>query len=84
MLGWILSLHVLWRLDILRWTPKQAAAASDFRSVEAMSAFVARQTGCRPRAVMAAGGFERLLHACVERWQRGEGTDFARSWGSPT
>jgi len=79
MLGWVLSLHVLWRLDMLRRTPKQVAAASGFRSAEAMSAFVGRQTGCRPRAVMASGGFERLLDACVQRWQHGDLTQRARA-----
>jgi len=68
MLGWILSLHVLWRLDILRWGTKHTAAVSGFRSVEAMSSFVARQTGCRPGVLLARGGFEQLLDSCVKRW----------------
>lgn len=69
LLGWVLSLHVLWRLDILGWQPKHVADSVSFRSVDAMALYVKRWTGERPRRILGkGGGFDGLVKECDARF----------------
>ena len=61
LLGWILSLHSLWRLDILVWTSKQAATAAGFSSPDAWAQYIKHHAGDRPSYLLHKGGFHYLL-----------------------
>lgn len=61
LLGMMLSLHGLWRLDILEWSVKQVASASGFTSARTWSNYLERHTKARPLALIAGGGFSAYL-----------------------
>jgi AraC-like DNA-binding protein len=61
LLGWSTALHGLWRLEVLEWPIKRAAAEAGFHSVGAFSNYVRRHTGARPTHLLEAIGFRSLL-----------------------
>jgi hypothetical protein len=65
LLGAMLALHTLWRLDILNWPLKKAAAAAGFRSTEALTNYIHRHTHARPTVLLRSGGFTYLLDKLV-------------------
>jgi hypothetical protein len=65
LLGLTVSLHALWRRDVLRWTSKHAADAAGFSSPDAWSSYVARHVGARPATLVRTGGFGALLDRCA-------------------
>ena len=76
LLGWVLSLHILWRLDILGWQPKRVADSVSFRSVDTMALYVERWTGERPRRLLnEGGGFGGLLERCEARFNAPRGAE---------
>jgi hypothetical protein len=66
LLGWSVALHALWRLDMLEWPLKRAAADADFADASTLSAYIKRHTGYRPAEICRRGGFEFLRL----EWQR--------------
>lgn len=66
LLGWMLSLHGLWRLDVLGWTAKRVAAAAGFETANVWSNYVERHTGSRPSAHLRDDGFASLLRRCCD------------------
>jgi len=74
-LGWMLSLHSVWRLDVLGWPLKRAAHAAGFSSSEGLGNYVSRHLGARP-IELARSGFEPLLERFVNQlagpWRDGE------------
>jgi hypothetical protein len=67
LLGWSVSLHLLWRIDVLGYTLKTAADLGGFSSSEAASNYVERQVGYRPGLLRRASGFQSLLEQYATR-----------------
>ncbi|HVT40204.1 MAG TPA: hypothetical protein VHE78_14280 [Gemmatimonadaceae bacterium] len=67
LVGWMVALHSLWRLDVLGWTPKRTAHAARFHSGEAWSNYVGHHVGARPATLLREGGFESLLDQCARQ-----------------
>jgi hypothetical protein len=65
LLGWATALHTVWRMDTLDWSIKQCASDSGFSTADRLSEYVRGHVGQRPRALLAAGGFDSLL----SRWR---------------
>ncbi len=62
LLGWSLTLHACWRLEISGWPAKQVAAAAGFAQASALGEFLKRHVNARPRALQTPGSFSWLLH----------------------
>jgi hypothetical protein len=67
LLGWMVSLHTLWRRDVLAWTPKRTATSANFETSDVWTSYVARQVGARPATLLRSGGFANLLDRCATR-----------------
>jgi hypothetical protein len=65
LLGRMVALHSLWRLDVLAWSPKRAATGAGFESRNAWSNYVARHAGAHPPTLLREIGFAGLLGRCV-------------------
>lgn len=65
LLAWAVTLHTLWRLEVLMWPLKRVAAHAGFRSPEALSNYVLRQVGERPTKLAVRSGFHEVLERCV-------------------
>ena len=63
-LGWMLALNALWRLDALAWNSKRASRTSGFSSRDAWAHYIARHVGARPKQLLRDGGFAALLSRC--------------------
>ncbi len=61
LLGMMLVLHGLWRMDYLGWSTKRVAHRSGFRSSHSWGNFVHRHTGRRPADLLAGGGFDAYV-----------------------
>jgi len=61
LLGWSVALHTMWRVDVLNWSLKRSAVTAGFPSGDALSDYVCRHVGRRPRTLHLQGGFEALL-----------------------
>jgi hypothetical protein len=71
LLGKMLSLHIMWALDVQRWPLKRVRRATGFRSDAALANYVERQIGLRPLAAARQLGFCGLLEALtVDRMHR--------------
>ena len=64
-LGWMLALHTIWRIEVLRLHPKQVAAAAGVSDPGKLALYIARHAGARPRELAANEGFAGLLQRCV-------------------
>lgn len=69
LLGSMLCLHSLWRLEELGWTTKRAAAAAGFRNPEVFANYAARHTGMRLRTLRNLG-FGSFLNAFASQLAR--------------
>lgn len=58
LLGVMLVLHGLWRLDYLGWSTKRVAHYSGFKSSHSWGNFIQRHAGGRPADLLAEGGFD--------------------------
>lgn len=67
LLGWMLALHGLWRVDVLGRPMPQVAGASGFTSTRTWATYIQRQTGERPAALLARGGFRILVRVACHR-----------------
>jgi len=67
LLLWLGSLHALWQLERLHWSPKRIAVAAGFRSPQALSNCVERATGLRLAGLSAKLGFEGGLREFADR-----------------
>ncbi len=63
LLGWMVTLHTMWRLEVLGWSLKRAASVAGMPDGRNLSEYVARHASARPRALLHKGGF----HATVAR-----------------
>lgn len=61
LLGWVLALHSVWRLEALEWPLKRVAAQAGFSSGESLCSYVHRHVGARPKTLCRDGGFWQLL-----------------------
>jgi hypothetical protein len=61
LIGQMIALHSLWRLDVLAWSPKRAFLAAGFNSRDAWSDYVTRHAGAHPPRLLFDGGFAGLL-----------------------
>jgi transcriptional regulator GlxA family with amidase domain len=59
-LGFILSLHIVWRLEAMAWPLKRIACAAGFTSSAALCRYVQRHIGERPRTMMKSLRFDKL------------------------
>jgi hypothetical protein len=71
LLGSMISLHALWRIDVLQWPSKRAAQQAEFPTREAWSRYIENHTGARPLRLRRNGGFADLLDRCVVALQEG-------------
>jgi hypothetical protein len=69
LLGWSLSLHACWRLEMLRWTPKQVANAAGFHGLAALGGFLERHVGTRPREMKTPGTLALILARFVRSFR---------------
>lgn len=67
LIGWSVSLHALWRLDVQQWSLEQTATSLHFGSAEALGSHLARHLGERPRALLAHRNFESILDRYYRR-----------------
>jgi hypothetical protein len=80
LLGWTVSLHAMWRLDVLGMVPKRVASEGGFATAEALYALVNRHTGSRPADIRRHGAspacFNGSCRRCIraERHRRGART----------
>lgn len=58
--GLFLTLHTVWRLDVLGWTSKHAAIQGGFHSPAALANYIRRHTGRTPGELTSQLGFVRL------------------------
>jgi hypothetical protein len=63
LLGWSVSLHALWWLDVGGWPEKKACQQMGFRSCSALSRYVKRHVGAAPAVLRREVGFDGLLDA---------------------
>ncbi len=61
LLGWSLSLHALWRHEVLDWPLKRCATTAAFSESGSLSAYIGRHVQHRPHAMRESGGFGQLL-----------------------
>ena len=73
LLGQILCVHSVWRMEVLGWSPKQTAGRSGFGNVAAFTNFLKRHTGMTPGAAIAEGGGRWLLAQLLASLQRNIG-----------
>lgn len=71
LLGWSVSLHAFWRLEVRRWSLKRVAVSLGFGSAEALGSHLQRHLGERPRALLARQSFESILEAYRDRIESG-------------
>jgi hypothetical protein len=67
LLGWMLSLHSLWELDVLGWRPVEVAFRAGFTCHESWAHYVDHHAGARPRELLRRGGFDGLLELYASR-----------------
>jgi hypothetical protein len=56
-LGWMVSLHSLWRLEISCWPVKRAAHTAGFKDSSTLSNYLKYHLGVRARSALRLGGF---------------------------
>lgn len=66
LLGRMLSLHVLWRMQKLEWPLKRIAAAAGFSGPPAISNYILGHIGLRPTRAAADREFEEWLAVLVQ------------------
>ena len=64
LLGWMVSLHSLWRLEALGWNAKRTWSTGGFPNHDAWAQYIARHAGASPARLLSNGGFARLLAHC--------------------
>jgi AraC-like DNA-binding protein len=85
-LGLFLCAHTVWRLDVLSWSVKQAAAAAGFRNTSALANYVRRHTGLAPCNLARSVGFNGFLESIVEVFFPGKQSRMTRApdvWHTP-
>lgn len=60
-IGWCVSLHAAWQLDVLDRRPKQVSAFLGFASGAALANVLARYCGCSATSLREHGGFQSQL-----------------------
>ncbi|GIW50974.1 MAG: hypothetical protein KatS3mg081_0329 [Gemmatimonadales bacterium] len=63
LLGWCISLHALWWLDLQAWPEKKVCQQMGFSSCSALSRYVKRHVGAAPAVLRRKLGFAGLLDA---------------------
>ncbi len=66
LLGWCTSLHSAWRMDVLGWSAKRAAAVAGFASSATFSSYTFRHVGILPTRLNRSGGYAALLERFSE------------------
>lgn len=66
LLSWMLALHVVWGLDVMRRPTKQVAVAAGLSSAGSLAQFLRRRAGFGPKSLQHFGGFDSLLDRCSE------------------
>lgn len=61
LLGWMLALQTLWRLDVLGWSLKRAASVAGMPDGRALSEYLMRHAAARPRELLHRGGFRATM-----------------------
>jgi hypothetical protein len=70
LLGWSLLAHSIWRMDVLGYTPKQAARSAGFETRGALANLVQRHQRCTLNDLRAVGFdafFQRFAHELRDR-----------------
>jgi hypothetical protein len=57
----MLTLHTIWRLDVLGWSLKRAAAVAGMLEARRLAEYVWRHTSVRPGKLLSNGGFNTTL-----------------------
>ena len=65
-LGLLLCAHTIWRLNVLSWTPKQAAFAAGFASTSAFTNYIRRHAGATPAWLARNAVFDAYLDSVAD------------------
>ncbi len=78
-LGWMVALHTMWRLEVLGWSVKRAADAAHFRDAAALSNYMYGHFGARPRRALELGGSSYWLGRFIALWNSAKSSETSRA-----